>query len=466
MASASDKARFYLEQSVPELQDLSRKKIFTKTEITSIAKRRSDFEHTLNARGAATPTDYARYAEYEMNLESLRRKRATRLGVKSKDHVTGPRRIFFILDRSTRKFPGDLGLWMQYLAFARKQGSGKKVGQILTSALRLHPTKAEMWIYAAKYAMEDRGDIMEARGYMQRGLRFCQKEERLWGEYFRLECIWIAKVWARRRILGVDEDRERAEDGVEGSVGGIDGDVVALPKITAEDINPEGRDDDGKNRETLGHLEATPALSGAIPIAIFEAAMEEFGTDEKLCLRFFDIVTDFQDVPVMKRILNRIMETLKRFESPEALIHFIRQPVLGLRSISPGFPGSFQHSLDRINKAWEKLDPEVTANATARARSILDGYIIDWLLPYLTEEELDLDVRDVVMMTVKKAWSQFRVDTVRDPDGRAVDASRLITKMSVHRSLFRITDPAIIWAMQLWPKQTQLFSPSAQDQDQ
>ena len=30
MADASDKARFYLERSVPELQELKRKKIFTK----------------------------------------------------------------------------------------------------------------------------------------------------------------------------------------------------------------------------------------------------------------------------------------------------------------------------------------------------------------------------------------------------------------------------------------------------
>lgn len=29
MAGASDKARFYLEQSVPELQELQRKKIFS-----------------------------------------------------------------------------------------------------------------------------------------------------------------------------------------------------------------------------------------------------------------------------------------------------------------------------------------------------------------------------------------------------------------------------------------------------
>lgn len=33
MTGASDKARFYLEQSVPELQELERKKIFTKVRL-------------------------------------------------------------------------------------------------------------------------------------------------------------------------------------------------------------------------------------------------------------------------------------------------------------------------------------------------------------------------------------------------------------------------------------------------
>ena len=40
MAGASDKARFYLEQSIPELQELERKKLFTKViriEISEIA---------------------------------------------------------------------------------------------------------------------------------------------------------------------------------------------------------------------------------------------------------------------------------------------------------------------------------------------------------------------------------------------------------------------------------------------
>lgn len=35
MAGASDKARFYLEQSIPELQEYERKNIFTKVEPSS-----------------------------------------------------------------------------------------------------------------------------------------------------------------------------------------------------------------------------------------------------------------------------------------------------------------------------------------------------------------------------------------------------------------------------------------------
>lgn len=144
MAGASDKARYFQEQSVPELQEFARKKIFTKEEIVSIARKRSDFEHILSARGSKSQ-DYVRYAEYEMNLESLRRKRVKRLGVRTSDH-TGQRRIYFILDRAIKKFPGDVGLWMQYITFAQKQKSDKKVLQLVTSLLRLHPTKPELWI--------------------------------------------------------------------------------------------------------------------------------------------------------------------------------------------------------------------------------------------------------------------------------------------------------------------------------
>lgn len=47
MAGASDKARFYLEQCVPELQELERKKVFTKVCIPSTAKPGSAYQATI-----------------------------------------------------------------------------------------------------------------------------------------------------------------------------------------------------------------------------------------------------------------------------------------------------------------------------------------------------------------------------------------------------------------------------------
>ena len=120
--------------------------------------------------------------------------------------------------------------------------------------------------------MEDGGDITEARSYMQRGLRFCKKDERIWIEYAKLEMIYISKIVGRRQILGLDNQRDqqvaknRSEE--------LNGDVVALPAITAEDIDPHKRVSADEDQEALEKLSASPALSGAIPTAIFDAAMK------------------------------------------------------------------------------------------------------------------------------------------------------------------------------------------------
>ena len=111
MAAASDKARFFLEQSVPELKEYERKKIFTGPEISSIARQRSDFEHKINARGP-TPSDYAGTLSSRSMWKHWRKKRVKRLGIRSTNH-TGQRRIFFVFDRATKKHPGDVGLWLQ-----------------------------------------------------------------------------------------------------------------------------------------------------------------------------------------------------------------------------------------------------------------------------------------------------------------------------------------------------------------
>ena len=454
MSGASDKARFYLEQSVPELHELAAKKIFSREEINSITKKRSDFEHKLNARGSR-PSDYARYAEYEMNLETLRRKRVKRLGVKTTNH-TGERRIFFVLDRATKKFQGDIALWMQYVNYARKQRSNKKVSQILTSVLRLHPTKAELWIYAANYALEDRGDITEARSYMQRGLRFCKKDERIWIEYARLEMIYISKVVGRRQILGLDDQRDQQE--AENREEELNGDVVALPAITAEDIDPHQRPNADVDQEALEKLSASPALSGAIPTAIFDAAMKEFKDSHKLCYQFFDMVAEFPNLPCTAQILVHLTETMHAFApgDPETLIRWIQQPVISTDVSSAGFPTNFGVSLDRIQTSFKRLESSFAALNILRPRIILEQQILEWLLSYLKYEGLDPDIRKVIVMTLRKMWSRFQSDIELDPSGREPEVSSIISKLQAE-GIHKLAELARAWALRTWPDKSERF---------
>ena len=345
MSGASDKARFYLEQSVPELKEYERKKIFTTDEITAIAKKRSDFEHKINARGSS-PTDYARYSEFEINVDALRRKRVHRLNVKSPVH-NGQRRIFFVLDRATRKFPGDLGLWMQSIEYAKRQKAFKKLSQILTNALRLHPMKSEMWTWAAQFASEENGDMTEARSYMQRGLRFCKNSKALWLEYARLELIYIGKIAARRRILGITGEaaKESPEDD-------FDADVMQLPTLTEEDVNPSAAGHEDIDEAALKTLDSTPAMTGAIPMAIFDAAMSQFRDDSDLGLNFYDLVADFDQIPCLRRILEHIEQHMQTHvpQTWQASVCHIRLSVDGIALSSPQYPAAVGMLVTRLKE--------------------------------------------------------------------------------------------------------------------
>lgn len=389
-----------------------------------------------------------------MNLDSLRRRRVKRLGVKVLNHA-GQRRIFFILERGTKKFPGDLGLWMQYLNFAKKQKANKKVQGILTRVVRLHPTKAEVWVLAAGWAVEG-GDVQEARGLLQRGVRFCGGQGGIWVEWGRVEMGWIGKIARRREILG--NDGRQGEGRQEGVEEGIEGDVVALPKITAEDMRPDDGIGAGVDEEALEKLEKSPALEGAISMAIFDEAMKQFKNDEKLGLQFFDMVARFDELPCTAKILDHILGVLQQAapESPEMFIRHIRQPAIGLVPTAAGFPTKLGLCLERMRKALKSLVPISTAPGTARSRATLDGYIIVWLLQYLEVDDLDSDIQRVIVTTLKKVWSQYQADSALVPGGRAEDRATLIRKLQ-DRGLSSIAKSARVWAIQNWPNESHLF---------
>ncbi|KAI9754084.1 MAG: cytosolic factor, phosphatidylinositol/phosphatidylcholine transfer protein [Chaenotheca gracillima] len=396
MAGASDKARFYLEQSVPELQELERKKIFSREEISQIAKKRSDFEHKLNARGSS-PSDYARYAEYEMNVETLRRKRVRRLGIKVNSHA-GQRRIFFVLDRATRKFQGDLGLWMQYIEYTQREKAYKKLGQIFASVLRFHPIKPEFWILAARHAIEVQTDMTSARSYMQRGLRFCKSSKLLWLEYAKLEMSYIAKIAARRKILGIEGSNSTSEKPQD-----VNPDVDAVALVGPEDVDPSSSKDAPADQEALQTLSSTPALTGAIPLAVFDAAMKQFQNDEALALNFFDLFADFRDVPCLPTLLQHVVNQRLGVAptAPTTLICHIRQPFAQIDYRSAEAPGALSVSLSRLRPSFEE---------TPRKAEFIEQAIL-WLHSLLQLKDLDEDIYRVLRSTLRQTRA-----AVKHPD--------------------------------------------------
>ncbi|KAL4810373.1 U3 small nucleolar RNA-associated protein 6-domain-containing protein [Aspergillus unguis] len=387
MSATADKARFFLEKSVPELKEYEKKKIFSKDEITSIIKKRSDFEHKINARGAQ-PADFVRYAEYEMNLDSLRRKRVKRMGIKSTG-FSGQRRIFFVLDRATRKFHGDIGLWIQYIEYARKQKAFKKLSTILIDALRLHPSNADLWIYAAQYSIEDHADMSQARTYMQRGLRFCKSSRKLWIQYAKLELIYITKLVARQRILGLDEKPEAPKQ-QQASGDDLDADMIMMPSVTEEDINPTARDA-SVDEAALQTLNSTPALSGAIPLAIFDSAIKSFNHNDAFAHEFFDMAFEFEDVPCLQKILSHILEVMQESKptSYHTLICYIKYPTAGVRATSADFPRALGAALSRLQE--HRQNPEIAKE------------VINWLRPVEKTTDLDASIQKVIAATIHKA---------------------------------------------------------------
>lgn len=280
---------------------------------------------------------------------------------------------------------------MQQIEFARRQKAHKKLSRILTKALRLHPTKPDLWTYAAQFAMEENGDMSEARSYMQRGLRFCKGSEFLWVEYMKLELLYIAKVTARRQILGIGKDSEpqepiRSPDGPTAA-------IVNLPELTAGDDSPDQAPLDDTNNTVLSKLINTPALKGAIPMAIFDAAMVQFSDDDKLAQSFFELVEGVNPVPCLREVLVHIVDHMLRAQpsSWRTAVCSIRMPCAGIPVTSAEFPSKLGISIKKLQAASTEM-----RNCSEYAESIRG-----WLETILNNDSLDVALRRVILSVLK-----------------------------------------------------------------
>ncbi|CZT42674.1 related to UTP6-U3 snoRNP protein [Rhynchosporium secalis] len=397
MSGAADKARFYLEQAVPQLQEFKEKKIFSEDEIRSLVTKRSSFEHKVLARGS-TPVDFARYAAWEIGLENLRHKRCKRMKIKGSTSHTGQARIFKIFDRGTQKHPGDVALWMSYLEYCKQAKATKKFKTVLTAAIRLHPLKAELWLYAARWSLEAEADMKEARSFMSRGARFCTMSKDLWIEWAKLEMIYLAKIAMRRRILGIDEE-ENAVDAME--VGGAGNesafgseDVVAIPDFKMNVMRPSMLEGVKVDTEASQDPMNTPALQGAIPLAIFDETKKQQFFNASVAADFFDMFAVFTQVRCLPKILQHVLDVLADSYpvDPSTCDCYNKQPLVGTDPTSPEFPVALGIFLDRLNETMEKTKDKSALAKKTKA----------WVEPILLIGELDPAIKTVLQHTMRK----------------------------------------------------------------
>lgn len=234
-----------------------------------------------------------------------------------------------------------------------------------------------------------------ARSYIQRGLRFCKDERKLYLEYAKLEMVYLAKLAARRKILGLDGSREEKQDD--------DENMIALPTITAADFEPDvGKGIEEVDEKALKKLESAPAFSGAIPTAIFDAAIKQFQQNApEVAEDFFDLISSFDTVPSTTTILLHILDFLHSTwpSSPETIVCDAKQQFFAIDPQSAEFPAALSKALACVKQGLDK--------ASKKDRSRLVERAVFLLLPYVATASdestaIDEDIAKVLEASVKR----------------------------------------------------------------
>lgn len=278
----SSKTRYYLEQCIPEVEDLIDKGLFTKNEVSTIMKKRTDFEHRLNSRGSSI-RDYMKYISYETSVDKLRAKRVKRILGSTKTNSISDwsiqQRIAFIYTRGCNKFPSDLKFWAMHLNFLKTRGNStsyKRIHNVYNELLKLHPNNVEVWISCAKYEYEVHANFKSCRVVFQNGLRFNPDVPKLWYEYVKFELNFITKLINRRKVMGLINEREQELDMLEeqnDKKASTEDNGIEAPS-TGDAMKDKLNEFPEADMNMLGNEETNPALRGDIALAIFDLCME------------------------------------------------------------------------------------------------------------------------------------------------------------------------------------------------
>ncbi|KAI5659673.1 hypothetical protein M9H77_28466 [Catharanthus roseus] len=171
----ADVVQYKLERMLDVLEDLDRRGLFNRREISEIVKQRRKFEYRLK-RPSPLKEDFLVYIDYEKKAELVRllRKKAflkQQTGKKKKwknsvSDFAGVSRIVEIYRLATNRFKVDIQLWFQYLEFCRQRSNGR-MKKALAQLIRFHPSVPGVWIYAAALEFDHNLNAVAARSLIR-----------------------------------------------------------------------------------------------------------------------------------------------------------------------------------------------------------------------------------------------------------------------------------------------------------
>ena len=303
----ADSVQFVLDRLAHSFRQMEELGIFSSDEVASIVKKRTDHEYVLQRR-QQTPGDFYNYLQYEINLEKLRILRCSKdmqvqaRKIKKREdggkkgvekamsdlknrqnairnlQASSVRHISTVFERGIRRFPDEIDLVTDYIAFLKDEltpaavsnGKGHEkylvvanktnssaLSEVFGRALSRHPKNESLWIMAAMHEVETNNNVHAARALLQRALRANKASNSLWKQYFELE-LWNAlKLIARRKIITKPKINSK------GNVVDEEEEPSKAKKVTSKENDEE--DDEENYEESL--------LSGA-PLVVFKHAVK------------------------------------------------------------------------------------------------------------------------------------------------------------------------------------------------
>ncbi|KAJ2554007.1 U3 snoRNP protein [Coemansia sp. RSA 1878] len=391
--------QYHLEQMVGELEDLERRDLFTKPELKAIVKKRTKFEYALRRRRVKC-IDYLRYIEYEINVDALRRQRKQRKQQHSAKTTLSDfsitQRIIAIFERAVVRHPEDVQLWLQFVEFIKSRrrmstgdadeeddGHSRLLSQVFARAISAHPYESQLWIKAAAHELEVNMNGSAARALLQRALRLISDDKELWIEYFRLELLLVEKIKARRRVLGIDGEKETGDsDEVQatGSEDTEDAGFIDLPQLDEEggqDLMVEKLTEkalaqlDQKTAASVGNLteeqraamsqQTNAYLQGAVAQIVFEQAIQAISDDLSFRQELIAIAGQFAGAEQLRqRVLDSIGQDFVTDADARAYLCSVHLSTISTES--PELIDGLQLAVENFKQALSELDtPEMWA---------------------------------------------------------------------------------------------------------